>query len=214
MALSGFESARIGIYTDNTETIDKDNIFTIEPKTKGSVVSATISNLSPTITPIYGSDQEWKAGSKGHGAISVAFIANAIPQEIRQKILGMTTFDGGISGIGKKTESPYCVFEMISHDATDESVGAHLALVKGRFHLTTVAPKTNTNTTVYDQEQLTFSATDRDSDGFAYFEALEDEKNYDASKWETKIFGMPLTTDGATPASNVSGSTTSASTGK
>ena len=35
MALSGFESARIGIYTDNTETIDKDNIFTIEPKTKG-----------------------------------------------------------------------------------------------------------------------------------------------------------------------------------
>lgn len=201
MALSGFESARIGIYTDNTETIDKENIFTIEPKTKGSVVSATISNLSPTITPIYGSDQEWKAGSKGHGAISVAFIANAIPQEIRQKILGMTTFDGGISGIGKKTESPYCVFEIISHDATDESIGAHLALVKGRFHLTTVAP--NTNTTVYDQEQLTFSATDRDSDGFAYFEALEDGKNYDAGKWETKIFGIPLTTDGATPAQNV-----------
>ena len=214
MALSGFESARIGIYTDNTETIDKDNIFTIEPKEGGSVVSATISNLSPTITPIYGSDQEWKAGSKGHGAISVAFLANAIPQEVRQKILGMTTFDGGISGIGKKTESPYCVFEMISHDATDESIGAHLALVKGRFHLTTVAPKTNTNTTVYDQEQLTFSATDRDSDGFAYFEALEDGKNYDAGKWETKIFGMPLTTDGATPTSNVSGSTTSASTGK
>jgi hypothetical protein len=68
--------------------------------------------------------------------------------------------------------------------------------------------KQTTNTTVYDQEQLTFSATDRDSDGFAYFEALEDEKNYDASKWETKIFGMPLTTDGATPASNVSGTPT------
>ena len=196
MALSGFESARIGIYNDDTETIEKDNIFTIEPKTKGSTVSATISNISPTITPIYGSDQEWKAGSKGHGAISVAFIANAIPQEIRQKILGMATFDGGIAGIGKKTESPYCVFEMISHDAQDESTVAHLALVKGTFHLTTVAPKTNTNTTVYDQDQLTFSATDRESDGFAYFEALEDDKNFDLTKWEQKIYGMPLTTDG------------------
>ncbi|GEO64775.1 major tail protein [Companilactobacillus nantensis] len=204
MALSGFELARIGIYTDDTETIDKDNIFTVEPKKKGSVVSATISNISPTITPIYGSDQEWKAGSKGHGAISVAFVANAIPQDIRRKILGMATFDGGIAGIGKKTESPYCVFEMISHDATDESVGAHLALVKGTFHLTTVAPKTNTNTTVYDQEQLTFSATDRDSDGFAYFEALENEPNYDSSKWEQLIYGMPLTTDGSAsqPANN------------
>ena len=35
MALSGFELARIGIYTDDTETIDKDNIFTVEPKKKG-----------------------------------------------------------------------------------------------------------------------------------------------------------------------------------
>ena len=60
---------------------------------------------------------------------------------------------------------------------------------------------------VYGQEQLTFSATDRDSDGFAYFEALEDGTNYDAGKWETKIFGMPLTTDGATPTSNTSGTT-------
>ncbi|KAE9560656.1 hypothetical protein [Companilactobacillus bobalius] len=71
MALSGFEKEHVGIYTDKTETIDKDKIFTIEPKEGGSVVSATISNLSPTITPVYGSDQEWKEGFKGHGAIFV-----------------------------------------------------------------------------------------------------------------------------------------------
>ncbi|WP_125589774.1 phage tail protein [Companilactobacillus jidongensis] len=205
MALSGFQSARIGIFDPNTENIQKDNIFNVDPKEKGSVVSATISNISPTITPIYGSDQEWKAGGKGVGAISVAFIANAIPLAVRQKILGMETFDGGIAGIGKKTQSPYCIFEMISHDAVDESITAHLALVKGTFHLTSVAPKTNTNTTVYDQDQLTFTATTRDSDGFAYFEALEDEKDFDTNKWETMIYGMPLTTidGGSSSASNV-----------
>ncbi|KAE9560655.1 hypothetical protein [Companilactobacillus bobalius] len=127
--------------------------------------------------------------------------------------MGKTPFYGGISDVGKKTESPYSVFEMISHDATDENIGAHLEFVIERVHITTVAPKTNTNTTAYNKEQLTFSATDRDSDGFAYFEALEDGKNYDAGKWETKIFVMPLTTNGATPAPNVP-STPAASTGK
>lgn len=195
MATSGFTLARIGIYDPNTETIQKDNIFTIEPSKKGSVVSATISNISPTNNPIYGSDTDWKIQGKGTGAISVAFVANTIAKADRQKMLGMTTYDGGFASIGQSTLSPYCVFEMISHDAQDESLGSRIALVKGTFHLTTVAPKTNTNTTVYDQDQLTFTAEARESDKQTYFEAIEDDE-FKLSDWEQKLYGMPVTSAG------------------
>lgn len=207
MATSGFTSARIGIYDPDKETISKENIFTIEPEKKGSVVSASISNISPTNNPIYGSDSEWKIQGKGTGAITVAFVANAIAKADRQRMLGMTTYKGGFASIGQDTLSPYCVFEMISHDAEDESIGSRIVLVKGTFHLTTVAPKTNTNTTVYDQDQLTFTAEARKSDKQTYFEAIEDEE-FDMSAWESKIYGMPLTViDGNTGSSAGSGQT-------
>jgi len=203
MATSGFRLARIGIFDPDTENITKDNIFTIEPSKKGSVVSATISNIAPTSNPIYGSDEEWKIQGKGTGAISVAFLANTISKKDRQKMLGMTTYEGGFASIGKETLSPYCVFEMISHDAQDEKKGARIALTKGTFHLTSVAPKTNTNTTVYDQDQLTFTAEARQSDGETYFEAVEDE-DFDLTKWEQKLYGMPVTISDGT-ASDQSG---------
>lgn len=193
MALSGFERVRIGIYNAiDDETIKPENIFDIGPdsKTFGSTVSASITNIAPTATPINGSDQIWKTPGKGTGNISVAFVANTMDKIVRAKILGMDTKDG-YQTISSDTEAPYCVFELISHDAQNEKAKARIALLKGRFSLGNVDPKTNTNTTVYSQDNLTFTAVDR-NDGKTYVEAIEDD-DFDIDKYEMDVFGQKVT---------------------
>lgn len=194
MALSGFQKVRIGIMNSiDDETIKPENIFEVSPKTGGSTVSASITNLAPTTTPINGSDTVWKTPGKGTGNVSVAFVANVIPKEVRQRILGMDVGEG-FASIGSNTDSPYCVFEMISHDAQNEDEVSHVTLLKGTFHLGNVDPKTNTNTSVYSQDQLTYTAVDRQSDNRTYVEAIEDD-SFDKRAYETFVYGQELPED-------------------
>lgn len=177
MATFGFSKAIIGIYNDQeivTQTINVD-------QESGSTVDATISNIAPSGSAIYGSDGIWKNPTKGVGAIQVSFVANAIPKNVLDVILGKVG-DDGFGHINKDTQPPHCSFEMIAEDAVTGKK-THTAIVNGTFSLSSVDFKTNTASQVHSQDKLTFKAETRKTDGELYVDVIEDA-NFDAGKWE------------------------------
>ncbi|SFL49274.1 major tail protein [Lactococcus garvieae] len=177
MASFGFSKAIIAVYDENEKVTHK---WDIDQKV-GSTVEASISNIAPQGSPIYGSDSIWKNPTKGVGAVQVSFTANAIPKDILDIILGKKGTDG-FGHINKDTQPPQCSLEMIAEDG-ESGKTSHMAIVNGTFSLGSVDLKTNTASQVHSPDKLTFKAETRKSDGELYVDVVENDK-FDAEKWE------------------------------
>lgn len=184
--LVGFDSAKIGIFNSfSDEHVTAENIFTID-KTKGGTLGANIQNLNYSPQISYASNVAYRISGKGHGAVTVAFTAMDIPQDLIAKITGATKNAQGIYVVTKDTRAPYCSLMMQSQDADGKKV--YLAVLKGQFGFPDRNPQTNNANETDYTDALTFTAIDRLSDGAAYAEGYEADLDFNAENFLDFVF--------------------------
>lgn len=178
----GFRKAITALIDKDTEKIitgaekglSENGLFTMDAKTSKGVISAAITGLAPTQTKVYGSDGVVDIIAQGTGAVSLTLAANSIPMEILGKLSGMEYDEKtGAYKQGKDTKSPFSAIDLVSTDGDKHPI--HFALYKGKFGPEEVSLNTNQDQVNRATDSVTFSATNRNSDGFVYAMYVEDE---------------------------------------
>ncbi|MGK4094461.1 major tail protein [Pediococcus pentosaceus] len=183
----GFRKAITALIDKDTETIitgtenglSENGLFTIDASTSKGVISGAITGLAPTQTKVYGSDAVVDIIAQGTGAVSLTLAANDIPMNILGKLSGMdydTTT--GAYKLGKDSKPPFSVIDLVSTDGDKHPI--HFALYKGKFGPEEVSLNTNQDQVNRATDSVTFSAVNRNSDGFVYAMYVEDETHKEA----------------------------------
>ncbi|MDB1563003.1 phage tail protein [Pediococcus pentosaceus] len=178
----GFRKAITALIDKDTEQIitgaekglSENGLFTIDASTSKGVISGAITGLAPTQTKVYGSDAVVDIIAQGTGAVSLTLAANDIPMQILGKLSGMD-YDAttGAYKLGKDSKPPFSVVDLVSTDGDKHPI--HFALYKGKFGPEEVSLNTNQDQVNRATDSVTFSAVNRNSDGFVYAMYVEDE---------------------------------------
>lgn len=183
----GFRKAITALMDKDTEQIitgaekglSENGLFTIDASTSKGVISGAITGLAPTQTKVYGSDAVVDIIAQGTGAVSLTLAANDIPMQILGKLSGMD-YDAttGAYKLGKDSKAPFSVIDLVSTDGDKHPI--HFALYKGKFGPEEVSLNTNQDQVNRATDSVTFSAVNRNSDGFVYAMYVEDETHKEA----------------------------------
>lgn len=183
----GFRKAITALIDKDTEQIitgaerglSENGLFTIDASTSKGVISGAITGLAPTQTKVYGSDAVVDIIAQGTGAVSLTLAANDIPMQILGKLSGMD-YDAatGAYKLGKDSKPPFSVVDLVSTDGDKHPI--HFALYKGKFGPEEVSLNTNQDQVNRATDSVTFSAVNRNSDGFVYAMYVEDETHKEA----------------------------------
>lgn len=183
----GFRKAVTALIDKDTEQIitgaekglSENGLFTIDASTSKGVISGAITGLAPTQTKVYGSDAVVDIIAQGTGAVSLTLAANDIPMQILGKLSGMD-YDAttGAYKLGKDSKAPFSVIDLVSTDGDKHPI--HFALYKGKFGPEEVSLNTNQDQVNRATDSVTFSAVNRNSDGFVYAMYVEDETHKEA----------------------------------
>ena len=178
----GFRKAITALLDKDTEKIitgaekglSENGLFTIDAATSKGVISAAITGLAPTQTKVYGSDAVVDIIAQGTGAVSLTLAANNIPMEILGKLSGMDYDETtGAYKLGKDSNPPFSVIDLVSTDGDGHPI--HFALYKGKFGPEEVSLNTNQDQVNRATDSVTFSAVNRNSDGFVYATYVEND---------------------------------------
>lgn len=188
----GIDSAKVAIFTQDTEKIDLTNkaigttgVFNLNASTAQGMTVGNITGLAPTMTKIYGSDMVVETSGKGTGSITATVGANDIPENVIDAITGVDN-SKGFSVVTSDTRAPYSALEFVTHGRLNNVL--HLALVKGTFGLEEHNMQTNTDTEQLAADSLTFTAVNRSSDKVAYAKGDEANTAFKLDDWMKFIF--------------------------
>lgn len=178
-----------GIFGDVS---DKTGVFTADQDTAFGVASVAFANLAGSLTGIYGSDK-LVYQSAGKGAPTATVTINALPNEIKQAVLGnKPDGKGGFTISGKGNANNHIALLVESRESFDDSKPIYVSLYMSTV---TEASHTMTSNNASDnrsQDALLFSATERGDDGFGKF-YFASAKGFDAAAMQKDVF-VPAST--------------------
>lgn len=148
----------------NASASDTTGIFTIDEKTSYGVASLALTNLSGTLSEVYGSNRLVYM-AQGKAAPQAVLTVNQIPNEIKARILGKKENDKGGFELGGKTKAHLALIAE-SAEAFDEDKPVYYALydIIGQEASNTLS--TNNASENRTQDAITFRALERGEDGF------------------------------------------------
>lgn len=175
--------------------LSANGIFIISDEVLGTN-QANVTNLEGTVTEIYGNNGAVDS-STGKGNTSIAFVFNALPTDVKHKILGDKSDDKG--GWLPSQIKPRVAALIKTHhlDGTDMFIG----FGNGKFTMTAANLQTSTNTEQRVTDQMTYTALDVPA-------WKQNHKTYEASDqgfteaaMMSEVFGGYTASTGATTAS-------------
>lgn len=178
-----------GIFSDAS---DKSGIFTADQDTVKGVASCALANLQGSVTPLYGSDVV-TFQSTGKGAPTATLTLNALPSEIKQRVLGnKADGKGGFTISGKADANNRVALLVESRESFDADaplyVGMYMSVVTEASTTMTSNNATDNRTT----DVLLFTAMERGEDGFGKF-YFSGSKSFDEDAMTKDVF-VPATT--------------------
>lgn len=173
-----------GIFSNTT---DKTGVFTADQDSAMGVASVAFANLAGSLTGIYGSDKLVYQAS-GKGAPSATVTINALPNEIKQAVLGnKADGKGGFTISGKSDANNRIALLVESRESFDDSKPVYVSLYMSAV---TEASHTMTSNNAAEnraQDVLLFTATERGDDGFGKF-YFASAKGFDADAMQKDVF--------------------------
>lgn len=173
-------------YTDQAAT-DKTGVFTADQDTSYGIASVALSGLSGATTPIYGSD-EVVFTSTGKGTPSSVLTINALPNEIKQAILGNDADGkGGFSIAGKADSNNRVAFLVESRETFDDTAPVYIGMYAG---IASEAAHTMTSNNSADNrafDSITVAGQERPGAGFGKY-WFSSAKSFDATAMNADIF--------------------------
>lgn len=173
-----------GIFRDASDT---KGIFKADQDSAMGVASVALSGLSGATTPIYGSDSVVFT-STGKGTPSSVLTINALPNEVKQAILGNKADGKGGYGIaGKADANNRVAFLVESRETFNEDAPVYVGMYMG---IASEAAHTFTSNNATDNrtfDAITIAGMERGEDGFGrnYFSAA---KSFDSAAMMKDVF--------------------------
>lgn len=165
----------------NGDAADTTGIFTADQNTAYGVASVALSGLVGTVTPLYGSDQIVYQ-SAGKGTPSSVLTINALPNEVKMRILGNdANGKGGFKISGKADSNNRVAFLVESRESFADDKPIYISLFMGiateAAHTFTSSNATENRTT----DAITVSGIERGDEGFGahWFSASANFKEAD-----------------------------------
>lgn len=165
----------------NGNASDTTGIFTADQDTSYGVASVALSGLTGTVTPLYGSDQITYQ-SAGKGTPSSVLTINALPNEVKMRLLGNEPLGaGGFKISGKANSNNRVAFLVESRESFNDDAPIYVAMFMGvateASHTFTSSNATENRTT----DVITISGIERGGDGFGshWFSASANFKETD-----------------------------------
>lgn len=165
----------------NGNASDTTGIFTADQDTSYGVASVALSNLTGAVTPIYGSDVITYQ-SAGKGTPSSVLTINALPNEVKMRILGNEPDGkGGFKISGKANSDNRVAFLAESRESFNDDAPIYVAMFMG---IATEASHTFTSSNATDNrttDVITITAQERGDEGFGthWFSASANFKEAD-----------------------------------
>ncbi|WP_099045127.1 phage tail protein [Leuconostoc citreum] len=178
-------------YTDQAAT-DKTGVFTADQDTSYGIASVALSGLSGATTPVYGSD-EVVFTSTGKGTPSSVLTINALPNEIKQAVLGHTADGKGGFGIAGKADSNNRVaFLVESRETFDEDAPIYIGMYAGIASQAAVTMTSNNAADNRAFDAITVAGQERPGAGFGKY-WFSSAKSFDSAAMMSDIFKTPAT---------------------
>lgn len=174
-----------------TNGLTTSGIFVISDEVLGTN-QANVTNLEGTVTEVYGNNGAVDS-STGKGNTSVAFVFNALPTDVKHKILGEVS-DGKGGWLPSQIKPRVAVLIKSHHlDGTDVFYG----FGNGKFTLPTANLQTSTNTEQRVTDAMTYTALDVPAwkQNHKTYEASD--ANFTESAMMSEVFGGYTTSTGA-----------------
>lgn len=176
-----------GVNGINGVTGDATGIFTADQDTAYGVASLALSNLTGQVTPVYGSDAIVYQ-SAGKGTPQSVLTINALPHEVKMKILGKEADGkGGFKISGKANPDVRVAFLAESRESFNDDAPIYVAMFMGTA---TEASHTYTSSNATEnrtQDAITITAMERGDEGFgAHW--FSEAKGFDATSMMAKAF--------------------------
>ena len=179
-----------GIFSDAT---DKTGVFTADQDTAMGVASVAFANLAGTLTGIYGSDKLVYQAS-GKGAPTATVTINALPNEIKQAVLGnKADGKGGFTISGKGDANNRIALLVESRESFDDSKPIYVSLYMSAVTEAASTMTSNNASENRSQDALLFTAVERNDDGFGKF-YFASAKGFDADAMQKDVFVPASTT--------------------
>lgn len=178
-----------GIFADTT---DETGIFTADQDTAKGVASVAFANLSGSLTGIYGSDK-LVYQSSGKGAPTATVTINALPNEIKQAVLGnKSDGKGGFTIDGKGDANNRIALLVESRESFDDSKPLYASLYMSAVTEASLTMTSNNASENRSQDVLLFTASERGDDGFGKF-YFSSATGFDAKAMADDVF-VPAST--------------------
>lgn len=156
----GVDLVTLALLDDSGKLLTGDNgistngIFIITDEVLGTN-QANVTNLEGTVTEIYGNNGAVDS-STGKGNTSIAFVFNALPTDVKHKILGDVS-DGKGGWLPSQIKPRVATLIQSHHlDGSDVFYG----FGNGKFTMTALNLQTSTNTEQRVTDQMTYTALD------------------------------------------------------
>lgn len=179
-----------GIFGDAS---DKSGVFTANQDTAYGVASVAFANLSGSQTGIYGSDKLVYTAS-GKGAPTGTVTINALPNEIKQRVLGHAADGkGGFTISGKADSNNRVALLVESRESFNDDAPIFVSLYSSVVSEASLTMTSNNASENRSTDALLFTAIERGDDGFGkfYFSA---SKGFDADAMNKDVFKPAATT--------------------
>lgn len=164
---------------------DSTGIFTADEKTSYGVASLNLTNLAGTLTDIYGSNKIVYV-AQGKAAPQAVLTVNALPTEVKARILGQKSDSKGGYALGGKSDA-YVALLAESAESFDEDKPVYVGFYKMVGQEASANMQTNNAAENRTQDAITFRAIERGADGFGKF-FYSDAKGFDKSAMEKDVF--------------------------
>lgn len=173
-----------GIFGDES---DNSGVFTADQDTAMGVASVAFANLSGSLTGIYGSDKlVYQASGKGDPTATVTI--NALPNEIKQAVLGhKADGKGGFTISGKGDANNRIALLVESRESFDDSKPIYVSLYMSAVTEASTTMTSNNASENRSQDVLLFTAAERGDDGFGKF-YFSSAKGFDKKAMNDDVF--------------------------
>jgi len=174
-----------GVNGINGGVEDLTGIFTVDETTSYGVASLNLTNLAGTLTDIYGSNKIVYV-AQGKAAPQAVLTVNALPTEVKARILGQKPDGKGGFALGGKSNA-YVALLAESAESFDEDKPVYVGFYKMVGQEASANMQTNNAAENRTQDAITFRAVERGNDGFGKF-FYSDAKGFDKAATEKDVF--------------------------
>lgn len=174
-----------GVNGINGSADDLTGIFTADENTSYGIASLNLTNLAGTLTNIYGSNKIVYV-AQGKAAPQAVLTVNALPTEVKARILGQKPDGKGGFALGGKSNA-YVALLAESAESFDEDKPVYVGFYKMVGQEASANMQTNNAAENRTQDAITFRGLERGGDGFGKF-FYSDAKGFDEAAMEKDVF--------------------------